>query len=50
MGYFHADVVPPLIDYHARLLIDLRLDPTRPEAAFRELYQRSSGGAGPGSG
>ena len=41
MGYFHADVVPPLIDYHARLLIDLRLDPTRPEAAFRELYQRS---------
>ena len=41
MGYFHAEVVPPLIDYYGRLLVDLRLDPRQPEAAFRELYQRS---------
>jgi L-alanine-DL-glutamate epimerase-like enolase superfamily enzyme len=41
MGYFHADVVPPLVDYYGRLLVELGLDPTRPEAAFRELYQRS---------
>ena len=41
MGYFHADVVPPLVDYYGRLLVELGLDPSRPEAAFRELYQRS---------
>lgn len=41
MGYFHADVVAPIVDYYARLLIDLGLDPTQPEATFRELYQRS---------
>ncbi len=41
MGYFHADVVPPLVDYYGRLLVELGLDPTRPEATFRELYQRS---------
>ena len=41
MGYFAADVVPPIVDYYGRLLADLRLDPRQPEAAFRELYQRS---------
>ena len=41
MGYFAADTVPPLVDYYGRLLVDLRLDPTQPEACFRELFQRS---------
>lgn len=43
MGYFNAEVVPPLVEYYARLLTDpnLRLDPTQPERCFEELYQRS---------
>ncbi|MBM4409090.1 MAG: hypothetical protein FJ038_10975, partial [Chloroflexi bacterium] len=43
MGYFNAEVVPPLVEYYARLLTDpkLRLDPTQPERCFDELYQRS---------
>ena len=41
MGYFAADVVPPIVDYYGRLLVALRLDPRQPEAAWRELYQRS---------
>src|SRR5688572_14388024 len=41
MGYFHAEVVAPLIDYYAHLLGSLPLDPGQPEATFRELYQRS---------
>jgi L-alanine-DL-glutamate epimerase-like enolase superfamily enzyme len=41
MGYFHAEVVPPLVDFYGALLVDLRLDPRQPEAAWRELYQRS---------
>jgi L-alanine-DL-glutamate epimerase-like enolase superfamily enzyme len=41
MGYFAAEVVPPLVDYYAKLLVELRLDPRQPEAAWRELYQRS---------
>ena len=41
MGYFCADVVSPLIDYYGGLLRGLGLDPRQPEAAFRELYQRS---------
>jgi L-alanine-DL-glutamate epimerase-like enolase superfamily enzyme len=43
MGYFAAEVVPPLVDYYRRLLVDpeLRLDPTQPERCFDELYQRS---------
>lgn len=41
MGYFCADAVPPLVDYYGGLLVQLGLDPRRPEACFRELYQRS---------
>ena len=43
MGYFNADVVPPLVDYYRRLLVDpaLRLDPMNPERCYDELYQRS---------
>jgi L-alanine-DL-glutamate epimerase-like enolase superfamily enzyme len=41
MGYFAAEVVPPLVDYYGKLLVELRLDPRQPEAAWRELYQRS---------
>ena len=43
MGYFNADVVPPLVDYYRRLLVDpaLRLDPMNPERCDDELYQRS---------
>ena len=41
MGYFHAETVPPLVDYYGGLLVDLELDPRQPEAAWRELYQRS---------
>jgi L-alanine-DL-glutamate epimerase-like enolase superfamily enzyme len=41
MGYFHADVVPPLVDYYGGLLVELGLDPLDPGAAWRELYQRS---------
>ena len=41
MGYFCAEVVSPLIDYYGGLLRGLGLDPRQPEAAFRELYQRS---------
>ena len=43
MGYFCAEVVPPLVDYYRRLLVDPanRLDPTQPERCFDELYQRS---------
>src|ERR671931_2651404 len=41
MGYFAADVVPPIVDYWGGLVVDLGLDPRQPEAAFRELYQRS---------
>ncbi len=41
MGYFCAEVVSPLIDYYGRLTTGLDLDPRQPEAAFRELYQRS---------
>jgi L-alanine-DL-glutamate epimerase-like enolase superfamily enzyme len=43
MGYFAGEVVPPLVEYYARLLTDrdLRLDPSEPERCFDELYQRS---------
>ncbi len=43
MGYFAGEVVPPIVDYYRRLLVDppLRLDPTQPERCFDELYQRS---------
>ena len=41
MGYFAAEVVPPLVEYYGKLLVELRLDPRQPEAAWRELYQRS---------
>ena len=41
MGYFHAEVVRPIVEYYGGLLVDLALDPRQPEAAFRELYQRS---------
>jgi hypothetical protein len=41
MGYFAPDTVVPIVDYYARLLVDLRLDPCNPEACWRELYQRS---------
>ena len=41
LGYFAADVVPPIVDYYGRQLVALRLDPRRPEPAWRELYQRS---------
>ena len=41
MGYFAPDTVAPIVDYYGRLLVELRLDPTGPEACFRELYQRS---------
>ena len=41
MGYFAPETVPPLVDYYGRLLVDLELDPTNPDACWRELYQRS---------
>jgi L-alanine-DL-glutamate epimerase-like enolase superfamily enzyme len=43
MGYFAGEVVPPIVDYYARLLCDPanRLDPTQPDRCFDELYQRS---------
>jgi L-alanine-DL-glutamate epimerase-like enolase superfamily enzyme len=41
MGYFLPDSVPPLVDYYGGLLVELGLDPTQPDACFRELYQRS---------
>jgi len=43
MGYYAGEVVPPIVDYYRRLLVDpdLRLDPTQPERCFDELYQRS---------
>ena len=41
MGYFLPDSVPPLVDYYGNLLVELGLDPSQPEACFRELYQRS---------
>jgi L-alanine-DL-glutamate epimerase-like enolase superfamily enzyme len=41
MGYFLPDSVPPLVAYYGGLLVELGLDPTQPEACFRELYQRS---------
>jgi L-alanine-DL-glutamate epimerase-like enolase superfamily enzyme len=43
MGYFAGEVVPPIVDYYRRILVDpdLHLDPTQPERCFDELYQRS---------
>ncbi len=41
MGYFAPETVPPLVDYYGRLLVDLQLDPTNPDACWRELSQRS---------
>ena len=43
--YIFREVVPPLVDYYARLLTDpkLRLDPTQPERCYDELYQRLYG-------
>jgi L-alanine-DL-glutamate epimerase-like enolase superfamily enzyme len=43
MGYFRAEVVPPLVDGFREALVDpqLGLDPTQPERCFDELAQRS---------
>ncbi|MFN8621492.1 MAG: mandelate racemase/muconate lactonizing enzyme family protein [Chloroflexota bacterium] len=43
MGYFRAEVVPPLVDGFRDALVDrdLALDPTQPERCYDELAQRS---------
>ena len=41
MGYFHAEVVAPLIDYYAHLLQTLPLDPARKALGSNVLFRES---------
>lgn len=50
LGYLAPEVVPPIVDYYAQLLVGSDLDPLQPEVAFRELYQLSLGWARVGAG